>query len=502
MIDDPQPPERASTRLPLSIFHLTLLAAASWAVALLFVSPRWALLPVGLLVLVCSIAPFVPRFGFFLPVITRSIRTQSSVALTFDDGPDPVTTPLLLNLLSRRGIRAAFFVTGEKAERHPELVRAILDGGHEIGNHSYSHDVFLMLRGRARLRREIVRAQDVLRTFGVRPLAFRPPVGITNPRLFRILLDAGMICVGFRRRPADFGNRRLHRLRDRVVQKAAPGDILLLHEGMPKGAASDPRPWLAAVEGVFDALAAKKLKPALLSEVLGRPVLEPASLPDGGGTEALRIFYDGLAGHYDEEQDRGAASRLRKEEWVAVLGRIGGLFSASDAVLEIGAGTGRFTLPLARAAGRVAAVDLSGRMLDVLEAKAQAAGLSGIRALRADVARLPLGEVFDAACAFSSLEYFRDLGKFLRSLHPRIRPGGLLYFVTARRSVPRFFTQLGNAMRQGFWLHARSRRGILKDLRGAGFLALEVRAFGLKSFLSGGMLWEVVARREQAPPSL
>jgi hypothetical protein len=86
-----------------------------------------------------------------------------------------------------------------------------------------------------------------------------------------------MACVCFRRRPADFGNRRLKGLKARVARRLAAGDILLMHEGLPPRAEGGPGPWLAAVEGVVDAMAGKGLRAALLSEVIRRPVMESSA---------------------------------------------------------------------------------------------------------------------------------------------------------------------------------------------------------------------------------
>jgi peptidoglycan-N-acetylglucosamine deacetylase len=294
----------------------------------------------------------------------------------------------------------------------------------------------------------------------------------------------------------------LRGLKARVTRRLAAGDILLLHEGLPPRAEGGIGLWLAAVEGVLDAMAGKGLRAALLSEVIRRPVLESAAPAAGEAPDSIRLFYDGLSGLYDDEQDAGMASRLRRSEREAVLARIGGLFSPEDSVLEIGAGTGRFTLPLARAAGRITAVDLSEGMLRVLEGKARAAGLTGIRVIRGDAGRLSFEATFDAVCAFSSLEYFRDLSGLLGRLRACLKPGGLLYFTLPRRSFLRIFGQIGNAMRQGVWLRAYGRRGLVRILHRAGFLLIEIRPFGLKSILSSGILWEVVARRDDAvPPS-
>ncbi len=104
----------------------------------------------------------------------------------------------------------------------------------------------------------------------------------------------------------------------------------------------------------------------------------------------------------------------------------------------------------------------------------------------------------DVVCAFSALAYLSDLPAFFRKLAPHVQPGGTLYFLTARSSLFRFFTQIGNAMRQGLWLKAHSRREIAAMLTAAGFEIVAIDSHLLKCIISGGMLLEVVARKPQS----
>lgn len=257
--------------------HLAGIGAILLAVLLAFIDLRAALVPVTTFVLACLAAPFFPRWNFFLPAVTRGCRGGRAVSLTFDDGPHPQTTPRLLELLEGRSVPAAFFVTGENAARHPELIREILARGHEIGNHSQTHDALLMLRSGARLRREIARCQETLAGLGVRPAAFRPPVGIVSPRLRRPLIEMGMYCVAFSVRGRDRGNRRVAVLAARILKKATGGDILLLHDVPPRGASVED--WLREVELVIAGLKERGLSPVPLSELIGRPVMEPIGGP-------------------------------------------------------------------------------------------------------------------------------------------------------------------------------------------------------------------------------
>ena len=133
---------------------------------------------------------------------------------------------------------ATFFVTGKKAENHPDLVQAILADGHLVGNHTYRHDNLVMLKSTETLAHEIQSAQDVLRSFGIVPLAFRPPVGITNPRLREVLRATGMYAVNFSCRAGDGGNRWTRHLARKILARVRPDDILMLHDVRPK----DPDP--------------------------------------------------------------------------------------------------------------------------------------------------------------------------------------------------------------------------------------------------------------------
>lgn len=195
--------------------------------------PQSAAIPLTLFLLACLIAPFLPRWSFFLPLISRGGRNARGVALTFDDGPFPASTPMLLDLLARHRLPATFFVIGRQAAAHPELIAAILAHGHTIGNHSSRHDNLLMLRSSKVLADDIRATQEILTGMGIRPLLFRPPIGITSPRLRPALASLGLTAVTFSCRIFDRGNRNVRNLAARVRSQLHPGDILLLHDHPP-----------------------------------------------------------------------------------------------------------------------------------------------------------------------------------------------------------------------------------------------------------------------------
>ncbi|MFW5957618.1 MAG: polysaccharide deacetylase family protein [Desulfosalsimonas sp.] len=261
---------KTDTFPPAAIFGMICFAAAA---VLFFIHPYLAAGVLFLFVAVCLAAAFLPGTGLFLQVTRAGSRDLKSVALTFDDGPDPSTTPYLLDLLARCNVCACFFVTGMRAETYPELIKKILCAGHSIGNHTYSHDVFVMLKSKKTLAREIDAAQEVLKTFGVRPLAFRPPAGVVNPRLGPLLDQRKMFCIHYSRRGFDIGNRRISGLSRRILKKIRPGDIVLLHDIHPGSSDFRVETWLAEIENLLSGIERKGLCIRPLSELVNRPVM-------------------------------------------------------------------------------------------------------------------------------------------------------------------------------------------------------------------------------------
>jgi peptidoglycan/xylan/chitin deacetylase (PgdA/CDA1 family) len=247
------------------------LATLGIALLLLFIDPALALVPLVLFLLLLLAAPFMYRFGFFLPVISRGSGGQPRVALTFDDGPDPVTTPLLLERLAAHQAPATFFVTGRRAAAHPDLIRAILAAGHTIGNHSYNHDTLAAFKGFDRIFAEIAQTQRLLTEMGVTPLLFRPPVGITYPDLGKVLPRLGLTAVTFSCRARDGGNRAIGRLAARILRRVRAGDIVMLHDSRPQRRAHLGH-WLAEIDRILAGIAQKGLAIRSLAELIGRPV--------------------------------------------------------------------------------------------------------------------------------------------------------------------------------------------------------------------------------------
>lgn len=276
---EPSRPLRPILPSPTTPFHRTAAVTALITVAGGVVHWPLALLFPAMFALLCMGNSFWQGSRFYLPVISRGTGSRRVVALTFDDGPDPLTTPRLLARLAANGVEATFFVTGKRARAYPELVRAIADAGHTLGNHSFSHSTLLAFTGRARLFDDIAATQRELARQGIRTRVFRPPVGITYPGLAPVLDELGLSAVGFSRRAGDFGNRAVHHIARRILAGAAPGDIIMLHD-LPPRHPQRVASWLAEIERLLDGLKAKDLAVAPLAEMIGKTIDNRDTIPE------------------------------------------------------------------------------------------------------------------------------------------------------------------------------------------------------------------------------
>ncbi|RUS48630.1 polysaccharide deacetylase family protein [Cohnella sp. AR92] len=185
----------------------------------------WWLL--SLVTLYDFIPGFISRvFGFR---VFRRGKAEKEIAITFDDGPDPVYTPQLLDLLKKHDAKATFFVVGENAENNPEIIRRMYEEGHSLGIHNYVHRSNWIMSPRT-VKKQVQRTSDVLfEITGRRPIYYRPPWGILNLfdyrqlRHYQIVLWSGMF--GDWKEKAGVG-KLYHKMR----RQLAPGEVFVLHD--------------------------------------------------------------------------------------------------------------------------------------------------------------------------------------------------------------------------------------------------------------------------------
>jgi peptidoglycan/xylan/chitin deacetylase (PgdA/CDA1 family) len=166
-----------------------------------------------------------------------SVRTTAAlVALTFDDGPDPEFTPRILRALEHAGVHATFNVMGWNALQHADLLRQIVSLGHEVGNHTWTHQD-LAFQSAAQARIELQRGSSAIEQVISRPIRFfRPPRGVMTGSALAISAELGYdLLLWSVTRGLDGGPGKPQEITEYVVNTVRPGDILGLHDGVGRG---------------------------------------------------------------------------------------------------------------------------------------------------------------------------------------------------------------------------------------------------------------------------
>jgi peptidoglycan/xylan/chitin deacetylase (PgdA/CDA1 family) len=177
---------------------------------------------------------------------------RKSIALTFDDGPAP-STPAFLDVLAEYRIPATFFQIGSNVLKHPDIARAVLAAGHELGNHSHTHLNFA-LRSPALIEDDFTRAQDAIGdTTGLRPTLMRAPYGVRWFGFRRMQAKLGLTGVMWTVIGLDW-KLPAAAIAERVLSHATPGGIVCLHDGRDTRANPDVTPALEAVRRIVPAL--------------------------------------------------------------------------------------------------------------------------------------------------------------------------------------------------------------------------------------------------------
>ncbi len=195
--------------------------------------PTWvAVLCLGLYLGVVVVGVLVPRLEMFGAVAWRGEPEARGVALSFDDGPSPRTTPRVLATLKEYGVTATFFVIGEKAAAHPELLAQMLSEGHTIGVHGHRHRRLYSLLPPAAVTEDLRAARAAVElTAGVRPRWFRPPVGQVSPRTAAASRRLGLVLVGWSCAARDgLGTRDDDAVLERLRRGLRRGGLLALHD--------------------------------------------------------------------------------------------------------------------------------------------------------------------------------------------------------------------------------------------------------------------------------
>ncbi|GBL46476.1 polysaccharide deacetylase [Sulfuriferula multivorans] len=201
--------------------------------------------------------------------LPAAAMARNEIALTIDDGPDPVVTPQVLDMLDRYAIQATFFCVGEKATLYPDLCRDIVRRGHAVENHSQHHRHHFALLGRSGFTRELQAAQDTLTTItGQRPLFFRAPAGLRNPFLDPVLARLELRLASWSARGFDTRISDIERVKNKLSRGLRAGAILLVHDGNAAHTSDGVPVILAVLPAVVATAAAANLRFVTLRKAL------------------------------------------------------------------------------------------------------------------------------------------------------------------------------------------------------------------------------------------
>jgi len=189
------------------------------------------------------------------------------IALTFDDGPDPVFTTKVVDLLDRYEVKGTFFVIGRNVEDYPETAKLIVEHGHEIGNHTYSHTNLGHI-GKDRIEEEVEKAQRaIVDATAAQPCLFRPPHGTYNDTIVVIVRDLGyrVVLWSWTQDTIDWCNPGTNYIIDKVLNNAHSGDIIIFHD-----AGGDRSQTVMALEPIIIELKQRDFQMVTVSELLSQ----------------------------------------------------------------------------------------------------------------------------------------------------------------------------------------------------------------------------------------
>lgn len=160
---------------------------------------------------------------------------ENHIAITFDDGPHPEFTPKVLALLKKYNAKATFFCIGKNIETHPDLFKQLIEEGHTVGNHTYSHNNMFGFFSTKKVISELELTNTIVKKLtGLDMQLYRPAFGVTNPRIKKALQVVGLISVGWNKRSFDTTSINQKQILSRVTKNLKKGDVILLHDSSLK----------------------------------------------------------------------------------------------------------------------------------------------------------------------------------------------------------------------------------------------------------------------------
>ena len=187
-------------------------------------------------ILITAIGSLHIRWNYHLNSLNSNYSvTQNEIAITFDDGPHPEFTPKVLDLLKENNVKGTFFCIGKHIESYPELFKRIISEGHTVGNHTFNHENNFGFIKTKDVIIELESTNEIIEKIsGLKVNLFRPPFGVTNPRIKRGVNTIGLQSIGWSIRSFDTTSRHKNTILASVEKNLKKGDVILLHDTSEK----------------------------------------------------------------------------------------------------------------------------------------------------------------------------------------------------------------------------------------------------------------------------
>ena len=200
---------------------LIIYGAASYITLIIFAISYLLILTAGIM----SVS-----FEFFMEIENNGDARFNEIAISFDDGPNTEFTPKVLDKLDQYNVKAAFFCIGKNIVANPKLINDIHNRGHLIGNHSFNHENHFPILSTSKIKKELEDVnQKITDIIGFTPRFFRPPFGVTNPRIASAVKELDLTAVGWSLRTLDTAKSPTKVIR-KIKNKLTGGDLILLHD--------------------------------------------------------------------------------------------------------------------------------------------------------------------------------------------------------------------------------------------------------------------------------
>jgi len=185
-------------------------------------------------VLVVSIGAAKVKWQFFMPISCWIPNKNNGIVLSFDDGPQEKTSAIL-DLLQKYQMVGNFFCIGSHLDKNPRLAKRLVNDGHFIGNHSFTHTNTFPLKSKKSITDEFSKTNQVIEKYTGKPCRFfRPPFGVTNPNIAKAAKKLNLTCIGWSIRSFDTMDQQGEKALEKIKKNLKPGDIVLLHDHSPQ----------------------------------------------------------------------------------------------------------------------------------------------------------------------------------------------------------------------------------------------------------------------------